>query len=290
MTNHFNELFQADDNIIVVGDALSTLRQLKDKSVQCAVTSPPYWSVRDYGHPRQIGLEATLPEYLNRLMAVFSEVRRVLRDDGLLWLNLGDGYTSGNRNRRAPDHLNRAREMSARPRTPEGLKAKDLLGVPWRLAIALQSQGWHLRSDTIWHKPNAMPESVKDRPTRCHEYLFMLSKSERYFYDREAVLENNGRNPRSVWSINTKPYKGAHFATYPEDLVRPCILSSTKPGDIVLDPFFGSGTTGVVAADLRRRYVGIDLNTDYVELARDRLQDRPPTVFRAFDCDPKTWL
>lgn len=290
MTNQFQDQFQSNNNMILVGDALSALKQFPDQSVQCVVTSPPYWSVRDYGHECQIGLEDTLPEYLDRLMAVFGEVHRVLSDDGLLWLNIGDGFTSGNRNRRAPDRLNPAREMSVRPRTPIGLKPKDLLGIPWRLAFALQNQGWYLRSDTIWHKPNAMPESVRDRPTRCHEYLFMLSKSETYFYDRDAIVENNGRNRRSVWSVNTKPFRSAHFATFPKNLVRPCILSSTKPGQVVLDPFFGSGTSGVVASELDRRYIGIELNSDYVEIARDRLQGQPPSVYRAFDSDPRTWL
>lgn len=285
MTNHFQDLFQANDNLIMVGDALSGLKQIPDRSVQCAVTSPPYWNVRDYGHPLQIGLEKTLPEYLDRLTAVFGELHRVLSDDGLFWLNVGDGYTSGNRNQRAPDRLNPARAMSVRPKTPAGLKPKDLLGVPWRLAFASQKQGWYLRSDTIWHKPNAMPESVQDRPTRCHEYLFMFSKSEKYFYDRDAILESNGRNRRSVWSVNTKPFAGAHFATFPEELVRPCILSSTNLGDVVLDPFFGSGTTGKVAGELGRRYIGIELNPDYVDLAIDRLSGQAPSVLHAINAN-----
>jgi site-specific DNA-methyltransferase (adenine-specific) len=167
------------------------------------VTSPPYWGLRDYHIPSQIGLEPTLPEFLANLRTVFSEARRVLKDDGVLWLNIGDGYTSGNRGWRAPDKKNRARAMSVRPDTPAGLKPKDLLGIPWRLAFTLQDDGWYLRTDIIWNKPNAMPESVKDRPTRAHEYVFMLTKSDQYRYDRSAIVDPNGRNKRSVWDINT---------------------------------------------------------------------------------------
>lgn len=186
--------FSVDTNTIYEGDALTVLNRLPDCSVQCAVTSPPYWGLRNYGIEGQIGLEETLPQYIQRLVSVLDEVRRVLSDDGLFWLNIGDGYTSGNRGWRAPDKKNSARAMSTRPDTPEGLKPKDLIGIPWRLAFALQEQGWYLRADIIWNKPNAMPESVKDRPTRAHEYLFMFSKSEKYFYDRNTILEVNGRN------------------------------------------------------------------------------------------------
>ncbi|MFM9785270.1 DNA-methyltransferase, partial [Streptomyces scabiei] len=186
----------------------------------------------------------SMQQFIHRLVAVFSEIKRVLTPDGTLWLNIGDGYTSGNRGYRAPDKKNPARAMGVRPDTPEGLKPKDLLGIPWRLAFALQDDGWYLRSDIVWNKPNAMPESVKDRPSRSHEYLFMFTKSERYFYDSEAAKEpaDNGklRNRRSVWNIKTKGFSGAHFATFPTELVRPCILSSSQPGDYVLDPFFGS--------------------------------------------------
>lgn len=235
------------------------------------MTSPPYWGLRDYNIPHQIGLEETLPKFIARLRAVFAEVRRVLRDDGLFWLNIGDGYTSGNRGWRAPDKKNRARAMNIRPDTPAGLKPKDLMGIPWRLAFALQEDGWFLRADIIWNKPNAMPESVKDRPTRAHEYLFMFSKSEKYRYDREAVMDANGRNRRSVWDINTIAYAGAHFAVFPARLIEPCIKASTRPGNFVLDPFFGSGTAGLVAASLGRRYIGIELNPEYIMLARARL-------------------
>ncbi len=259
------------DSTIYHGDALTVLRTLPPACVQGVVTSPPYWGLRDYNIPNQIGLEETLPEFIARLRSIFSEVRRVLRDDGVLWLNIGDGYTSGNRGWRAPDKKNRARAMETRPDTPEGLKPKDLMGVPCRLAFALQDDGWYLRADIIWHKPNAMPESVKDRPTRAHEYLFMFTKSETYLYDRQTILESNGRNKRSVWNINTQAYAAAHFATFPPNLVEPCIKASTRPGDFVLDPFFGSGTAGLVAHELGRKYVGIELHPDYIDLAKKRL-------------------
>jgi site-specific DNA-methyltransferase (cytosine-N4-specific) len=260
-----------DGSCIIEGDAHVVLARLPDQSVQTVITSPPYWGLRDYELPGQIGLEETLHQFLNRLVAVFAEVKRILRDDGTMWLNIGDGYTSGNRGWRAPDKKNPARAMSVRPDTPEGLKPKDLIGVPWRLAFRLQEDGWYLRSDIIWHKPNAMPESVKDRPTRAHEYLFMFSKREQYFYDRAAVLEANGRNRRSVWNINTQALSLPHAATFPTALVLPCILASTRPGDYVLDPFFGSGTVGVAAEHTGRRYVGIELHPKYVQLAAHRL-------------------
>ena len=269
------------ESVLFEGDALQVLQRLPSNSVQCVVTSPPYWGLRDYNVFGQIGLEATLPQFINRLLGVFSEARRVLQDEGVLWINIGDGYTSGNRGWRAPDEKNPARAMSVRPNTPDGLKPKDLLGIPWRLAFALQDDGWYLRSDIVWHKPNAMPESVKDRPTRAHEYIFMFTKNERYYYDREAVIEPNGRNSRSVWNINTQPFSGAHFATFPPKLIEPCILSSTRPGDFVLDPFFGSGTVGLVAQQLGRRYVGIELQPDYVEIASERLVADESTIIRA---------
>jgi site-specific DNA-methyltransferase (cytosine-N4-specific) len=261
------------ESTILHGDALSALRRLLSGSVQCIVTSPPYWGLRDYKFERQIGLEESLPQYINRLTEIFAEARRVLADDGVLWLNIGDGFTSGNRGWRAPDKKNPARAMSTRPNTPEGLKSKDLLGVPWRLAFALQDDGWYLRTDIVWNKPNAMPESVKDRPNRSHEFIFMFTKSERYRYYREAVVEENGRNLRSVWHVNTKPFPEAHFATFPPSLIEPCILSSTLPGDMILDPFFGSGTVGLVAKGFGRKYIGIELNPDYVEIATKRLSD-----------------
>ena len=272
--------FQLNQSVIFQGDALTSLRRMPDKSVQCIVTSPPYWGMRDYSIPDQIGLEPTLNQFLNSLRSVFAEARRVLRDDGLLWLNIGDGYTSGNRGWRAPDKKNRARAMAVRPDTPDGLKPKDLLGVPWRLAFALEEAGWYLRADIVWNKPNAMPESVKDRPTRSHEYVFMFSKSERYYYDRVSVLEEKGRNCRSVWNIHTQGIAGAHFATFPPKLIEPCVKASTRPGDFVLDPFFGSGTVGLVAEQLDRYYVGIELHPEYVALAARRLATDERAIVR----------
>jgi site-specific DNA-methyltransferase (adenine-specific) len=268
-----------NNSTIIEGDSIYALQRLPSKSVQCVVTSPPYWGLRDYNIPGQIGLENNLQQYINRLVSVFAEVKRVLSDDGTFWLNIGDGFTSGNRGYRAPDKKNPARAMTIRPDTPEGLKPKDLIGIPWRLAFALQADGWYLRTDIIWHKPNAMPESVKDRPTRCHEFVFLFSKSEQYYYDRKAILEENGRNNRTVWSINTVPFLEAHFATFPPKLIEPCILASTKPGDYVLDPFFGSGTVGVVCQDHGRNYIGIELHPEYVKIAVNRLNLSERNIF-----------
>jgi site-specific DNA-methyltransferase (adenine-specific) len=259
---------------LLQGDVKEALRILETDSVQCVVTSPPYWGLRDYEIAGQIGLEETLTEYVSNLRETFSEIQRILRPDGLVWLNIGDGYTSGNRGWRAPDRKNPARAMDVRPDNPPGLKDKDLLGIPWRVAFALQQDGWYLRSDIIWNKPNAMPESVKDRPTRCHEYIFLFSESERYFYDYEAAKVHNGngsRNRRTVWSVNTQPFPEAHFATFPPDLIEPCILAGSREDDTVLDPFMGSGTTGLVALRYGRQFIGIDLNPDYVRMAMKRL-------------------
>jgi site-specific DNA-methyltransferase (cytosine-N4-specific) len=274
------QFLELKDSLIVQGDALTALRRLPDRSVQALVSSPPYWGLRDYKIEYQIGLEPTLPQFINQLCTVFAEAKRVLRDDGVFWLNIGDGYTSGNRGWRAPDKKNPARGMDVRPDTPIGLKPKDLLGIPWRLAFALQDDGWYLRADIVWNKPNAMPESVKDRPTRAHEYIFMFTKSEQYYYDRNAVLEPNGRNCRSVWSVNTKAFPEAHFATFPPRLIEPCILSSTRRNDFVLDPFFGAGTVGVVAHQHNRRYVGVELNPNYVSIAARRLAAEGQSVIR----------
>jgi DNA modification methylase len=266
---------ELDDSLIIEGDALHALRIIPANSVQCVITSPPYWGLRDYGIDGQIGLEPTLPQFLNHLIAIFNEVKRVLKDDGILWLNIGDGYTSGNRGYRANDKKNPARAMSIRPDTPEDLKPKDLHGIPWRLAFALQKDGWYLRSDIVWNKPNAMPESVRDRPTRSHEYLFMFTKSERYYYDYLASKEvgKNGeyRNRRTVWNINTEVFHDAHFATFPRKLIEPCLLTSTKPGDVILDPFFGSGTVGCVSQNYGRTCIGIELNPEYVAMSAKRL-------------------
>ena len=374
-------------NVILQGDVIETLRTLPDGIVHTCVTSPPYWGLRDYGVPGQIGLESTPEEYVEKMVEVFREVRRVLRDDGTLWLNLGDSYASkpcGSIGRNAKvGNTKKAIQRSAG--VSAGLKLKDLVGIPWRVAFALQADGWYLRSDIIWNKPNAMPESVKDRPTKAHEYIFLLAKSPRYYYDADAIREpvsdevmkrykrekekgmNNplnhkykdkptvsdgfrsqygaraylekGRNKRTVWSIPTKPFKGAHFAVFPPDLIEPCILAGspekacphcgapwvrmTERGEpikmahsnkihkaqgrhgktsvfntgyiierittgwkptcqcegndgsgrgIVLDPFFGSGTTGVVAEKHGRQWIGIELNPEYVEIAKKRLE------------------
>jgi site-specific DNA-methyltransferase (cytosine-N4-specific) len=260
--------------VVIEGDAIAVLPTLEAGSAQCCVTSPPYWSLRDYDIAGQIGLEPTVEAFIARLVVVFAHVKRVLKDDGVLWLNLGDAYTSGDRSYRAPDKKNPVRAMTFRPNTPVGLKPKDLIGLPWRLAFALQHDGWFLRSDVIWHKPNCMPESVKDRPTRAHEYLFLFSKSERYYYDGSTVREAGGRNRRTVWSVPTQPFRGAHFATFPPALIEPCILSATRRGDLVLDPFFGSGTVGLVCGTHERRCVGVELNPEYVKLASERLSLR----------------
>lgn len=280
-----NTLF-SDRYTIIQGDSRVELADIADNTFQCCVTSPPYWGLRDYDTENQIGAEDCLEDYVNNLVLVFREVQRVLTDDGTLWLNMGDSYTSGNRTWRDSDKKNQARGMDYRPPTPNGLKPKDLIGVPWRIAFALQSDGWYLRSDVIWHKPNCQPESVKDRPTRSHEYIFLFSKSERYYYNNEAIKEptqTNGKtkNKRTVWSVdaletvwnvNTEPFKGAHFAVFPRALIRPCILAGTKEGSLVLDPFFGSGTTGEVCLETGRRCVGIELKPEYIDIAKRRLE------------------
>lgn len=264
---------------ILQGAAIPALQTLVSESVRTVVTSPPYWGLRDYGVEGQIGAEATLPEFIANLVDVFEEVRRVLTDDGTFWLNIGDGYTSGGRTWRQADKKLPARGMSYRPDTPEGMKPKDLMGVPWMLAFALRDAGWYLRSDIVWNKPNANPESVRDRPTRSHEFVFLLTKSLKYHYDVDATMEETDdrrgkRRKRSVWNVNTEPFPDAHFACFPTKLVEPCILAGTKPGDTVLDPFFGSGTVGQVARNLGRDFVGVELNPEYVEIARRRLASR----------------
>ncbi len=259
---------------IVRSDALTALASVPEKTFRCCVTSPPYWGLRDYGVEHQIGAEPKLSDYINNLCAVFEEVHRTLTEDGTLWLNIGDSYTSGGRTWRDADKKNKGRAMDYRAPTPEGLKPKDLIGVPWRLAFALQDAGWYLRSDIIWHKPNCQPESVRDRPTRAHEYLFLFSKSEKYYYDYEAVKEPSAaglKNRRSVWSIHTEAFPEAHFATFPTKLVEPCLLAGSQLGDTVLDPFFGSGTVGVVASRLQRKFWGIELSEEYASIARRRL-------------------
>ncbi len=269
----FSCLFAPDasESALIHGDARQVLAQMPTGAFQTCVTSPPYWSLRDYDIGGQIGLERSLDAFIDSLVGVFDEVRRLLRDDGTLWLNIGDSYTSGGRTWRAPDKKNPIRAMDVRPPTPDGLKPKDLIGVPWKLAFGLQRAGWYLRADIIWNKPNCQPESVKDRPTRSHEYVFLFSKSERYRYDPDAVRGPNDRNLRTVWDIPTQPYREAHFATFPPALVEPCLKTATQPGDLVLDPFIGSGTTGLVALKLDRRFVGVELNPEYVAIAERRL-------------------
>jgi DNA modification methylase len=280
MSDSYGQTSEIDLSVsqIIEGDALTDLRRLKDDSIQCCVTSPPYWGLRDYGIPGQIGAETDVYEYIRHLRGVFAEVYRALTPDGTLWLNLGDSYTSGGRTWRDADTKNRARGMDYRPPTPKGLKPKDLIGVPWRVAFALQEFGWYLRSDIIWYKPNCQPESVKDRPTQAHEYIFLFSKSEKYKYNYKDIMEpakspGQLRNRRTVWQVNTNPLPEAHFATFPPELIEPCILAGTDEGDVVLDPFFGSGTTGVVCQRLKRRFIGIELNPEYIEIARRRLAD-----------------
>ncbi|NUM53979.1 MAG: site-specific DNA-methyltransferase [Candidatus Hydrogenedentes bacterium] len=273
------------DSKLIIGDSLHVLRRFRADYFQCCVTSPPYWGLRDYEIDGQVGAESDVTDYVKHLVDVFREVRRTLREDGTFWLNVGDSYTSGNRTWRDTDKKNPARAMNYRPPTPKGLKPKDLIGVPWRVALALQEDGWFLRADNIWYKPNCQPESVKDRPTRAHEYLFLFSKSEHYYYDSDSIREPaNGsgqlKNKRTVWVCNTEPYHGAHFATFPRQLVTPCVKASTRRGDLVLDPFMGSGTLGEVCATEGRRFVGIELNPDYAGLAVARISGLDAKLLR----------
>lgn len=323
-------------NKIYEGDVLEVLKNWPGRFVNCVVTSPPYWGLRDYGVAGQIGLESTPEEFIEKMVLLFREIRRVLKDDGTLWLNMGDCYSNhapgGCQGKNGQRH-DRRLTAQVMKKTGKGLKPKDLIGIPWMLAFALRADGWYLRSDIIWHKPNPLPESVIDRPTKSHEYIFLFSKSPRYYYDIDAIreplkdasierlsqpnLENqigsdrahagkktNGRmkavykggsfhdhtdeltqgqrialkmnhpmgaNKRTVWSVPTNPYKKAHFATFPPDLITPCILAGCPRGGVCLDPFMGSGTTASVARDLLRNYIGIELNPAYVKLAEDRL-------------------
>ena len=297
-------------NALLVGGCLDGLRSLPDGCVQACVTSPPYLGLRDYGVDGQIGQETSPAAFVEALVTVFREVRRVLADDGTLWLNLGDSYDA-NRTYQVPSTKGGAKHAPAQGNSgamtvPEGLKAKDIMGVPWRVALALQADGWWLRSDIIWSKPNPMPESVTDRPTRAHEYLFLLTKRERYFYDADAIREPTqaierpnhdgvrgslpksaipgqppqngragnhpaGRNARTVWTITPEPFDGAHFATMPPELARRCILAGSRRGDVVLDPFAGAGTTALVAVGNGRRAIGCELNPEYARIALDRV-------------------
>jgi DNA modification methylase len=279
-----NEISIGERLKILKGDTRDVLKDLPDESIQCAITSPPYWGMRDYGFEDQIGAEDDINEYLNTLVEVFSEVKRVLKSDGTFWLNIGNTYTSGGRKWRQKDSKNPGRAMSYRPPTPVGLKKKDLIGVAWMLAMKCQHDGWYLRNDIIWHKPNCQPESVKDRFTVAHEYLFLFSKSEQYLFNQKDVKVpskngNGKRNRRTIWSINTEPYSDAHFAVFPKDLVTPCVLAGTNEGDTILDPFFGSGTVGVVAQEHNRKCIGIELKDEYVKLAIKRNTEIQPSMF-----------
>lgn len=277
--DNFQESFRtpsADKPIILItGDTRELIKTIPDNTFQCAITSPPYWGVRDYGVKNQIGAEPDLDDYISDLASIFSELRRTLKPDGTFWLNIGNTYTSGGRKWRQEDSKNKGRAMSYRPPTPDGLKKKDLVGVAWMLAMACQREGWYLRNDIIWHKPNCQPESVRDRLTVSHEYLFLFTKSEKYYFDQEAIKEptTNGdgiKNKRTVWSINTEPCPEAHFAVFPKALVRPCLLAGTKVNDIVFDPFYGAGTVGIVAKELGRRCVGIEIKDEYIDIAKKR--------------------
>jgi len=284
---------------------------MPDESIQCCVTSPPYWGLRDYGVDGQLGLEPTPEEYVSKMVAVFAEVKRVLAKDGTLWLNLGDSYTSstkgiGGVSKKQARNTGSRYSFTCVPNT----KPKDLVGIPWRVAFALQADGWYLRQDIIWHKPNPMPESVTDRCTKAHEYIFLLSKSVKYYYDNDAIKEtatgkskafngsntfksgaggnrnDGGRcsvgniiekcNKRSVWTVNTQPFPEAHFATFPEKLIEPCIFAGCPEDGTVLDPFCGSGTTGIVSLKAQRRFIGIELNKEYYQMAKSRIGDTMP--------------
>lgn len=334
---------------IIVGDCRDVLKSLPDESVHCVVTSPPYWGLRDYGVDRQIGLETSPDEYISEMVALFCDVRRVLRNDGTLWLNLGDSYAQsggpgwqGKNGQRADRRFTLVRDTvpmrNCQRAAPDGLKPKDLVGIPWLVALALRADGWYLRSDIIWHKTNPMPESITDRPTKAHEYIFLLSKSQRYHYDADSILEpvspntharlsqdvanqigshranggakTNGamkavgrgpkttasgsgiknndsfasavclpvtqRNKRTVWSIATEAFSEAHFATFPPALIEPCILAGCQMGGVVLDPFGGAGTTGLVADRLQRNAVLIELNPEYADMAARRIKNYAP--------------
>jgi DNA modification methylase len=268
---------------IINGDIREIIKSIPDDTIQCVVTSPPYWGVRDYGVDNQIGAEADLSDYINHLVEVFSEVKRILKPEGTFWLNIGNTYTSGGRKWRQEDSKNKGRGMSYRPDTPKGLKKKDLIGIAWLIALECQKKGWYLRNDIIWHKPNCQPESVKDRLTVSHEYIFLLTKSDKYYFNQTAILEEtkdgkSKKNKRTVWSVNTEPYKGAHFATFPPTLIRPCILAGSQVGDIVFDPFLGAGTVCLEACHLGRLSVGVELNPDYANLAQMRTNSIQKTL------------
>jgi len=264
---------------IINGDVRSALSVLEPESVQTCITSPPYWGLRDYGSENQIGQESTPEEYVENIVKVFREVRRVLAKDGTIWVNLGDSYVGTGHKGDSHDPKNpagRNGQKIALNNKVAGMKSKDMVGIPWMVAFALRADGWYLRSDIVWHKPNQQPSPVKDRPVSSHEFIFLLSKSKIYSYDYEAVQvptndRKRKRRLRDVWSINTKPYPEAHFAVYPKELILPCILAGSQKGETILDPFSGSGTTGVAAVEEGRNYVGVESNPEYAQLSIDRL-------------------
>lgn len=303
----------------LLGDALEQLRTMPPESVHTCVTSPPYYNLRDYGAAGQIGNEVSVEEYINTLVEVFREVRRILRHDGTVWVNIGDSYATRSGNQPPTNTRNSCGHTAKK--TPSGYKYKDMIGVPWLLAFALRADGWYLRQDIIWNKSNCMPEAVKDRCTKSHEYVFLLSKSERYYFDAQAISEpatskkgnartfrgggaytggrahdnsaqvkreshgnvenpTGRRNKRDVWTISTTGFRGAHFAVFPEKLVEPCILAGCPAGGVVLDPFMGSGTTGVVAKRLGRDFVGVEINPEYVKMATARIAEAKPETNR----------
>lgn len=272
---------------IILGDCIEGMKTLPDGVVHTCITSPPYFGLRDYGGgDSEIGQEDTVEGYVQKMTEVFREVRRILRDDGTLWLNLGDSYMSAKNCAPPPQTQGGQRGMPsdfvpANRKDQKGLKTKDLIGIPWRVAFALQADGWYLRQDIIWSKPNPMPESVEDRCTKSHEYIFLLSKKPKYYYDHEAIKETTvsggeKKNKRSVWTVNSKGYKGAHFAVYPENLIQPCVLAGCPVGGTVFDPFTGSGTTAVVALKNGRNYIGTELNPEYVKIAEERIKESIP--------------
>ena len=335
-------------NTILHGEALNTLRTMKSESINCIITSPPYYGLRDYGEERQLGLEKTPEEYVQKLVDILHEARRVLTDDGTLWLNIGDSYAGSGKNRMGDgtscatgkQATNKGSTQGLLVKTQDVLPSKNLIGVPWMIAFALRADGWYLRQDIIWAKPNPMPESVKDRCTKSHEYIFLLSKSPKYYFDAAAISEpvaqstiqrlsqnieeqdgssrvpnktnrkmkavapryggkkytaepdvfnrtksggayeiHENRNKRDVWTVSTQPFDGSHFATFPIRLIEPCVLAGCPSGGIVLDPFFGSGTTGLAARKHNRNYIGIEINLEYVELANKRLSGLFDTDF-----------
>ena len=311
--------------MIIKGDVIKELKKLDEESVDCMITSPPYFGLRDYGQEGQIGIEKTPEKYVEKMVEVFREIKRVLKKEGTAWLNLGDTYSAQRWSGKGEGQAMNKKKDGHRDINPpknSGLPDKNLIGIPWRVALALQADGWYLRQDIIWHKPNPMPESVTDRCTKAHEYVFLLTKSQKYYYDNQAVKEpqtesginrakysrsgnkkniqdgyvncinpntdeetrrkereGNGRNKRSVWTVNTKPFKEAHFAVFPEALIEPMVLAGCPEKGVVLDPFFGAGTTGVVAKKFGRKYIGIELNEEYCKIAEDRLKGVTEPLF-----------